>query len=209
MGKYRSGFNEPPWVYSPSEVMDWINASNPPHKIKKFHAEKNEKYLKNIEISLDLDVEKKEIGASNFLLKKIKEIAGYDDVKENFEIIPAAELMARALAKAKFSNMMKITMDGNTLYEHPEKKHDIKRSIELMVGMANKTKEGKNIELKATKPGREKCIAHVFIKRIHPRKEHSIDIKIDGKIKEELFNRFLNYVKEHMEVKSEDINTPT
>lgn len=35
MGRYKSDFAEPPWVYSPTEVMKWINATPPIHKVKK------------------------------------------------------------------------------------------------------------------------------------------------------------------------------
>jgi hypothetical protein len=41
-------FTEPPWVYSPSEVMKWINATHPVNKVKKSHAtrSKEKKSLK-------------------------------------------------------------------------------------------------------------------------------------------------------------------
>ena len=200
-------FVEPPWVYSPSEVMDWINASNPPHKIKKFHARKREKYLEDVEIHFDMDVEKKKVTPSNFLLGKIREITGYDEVEENFEIIPAAEMTARALSKAKFSNMMKIIMDGKVLYEHPEKGNDMRKSIEMLVREANKTKGGKSIEMTAMKAN-PKCTADVLINRVHPKKNHTIHVKMDGKIEEELFRRFLNYMRQHMAAEPEDMNTP-
>ena len=32
MGKY--DFAEPPWVYSPTEVMNWINATHPSTRVK-------------------------------------------------------------------------------------------------------------------------------------------------------------------------------
>ncbi|RLF45887.1 MAG: hypothetical protein DRN29_05925, partial [Thermoplasmata archaeon] len=127
MGRYKSDFAEPPWVYSPTEVMKWINATPPIHKVKKFHVEKEEKFLKNIELSLDINVEKSVV-PSNFFLKKIEDLTGYKKIEENFEIIPTAELMARALAKAKFKNMMRIVLDGKVIYEHPEKGNDIRKT---------------------------------------------------------------------------------
>ena len=61
-------FVNPPWVYSPSEVEKWINATHPDHKVKKSSVgrSKKENTLKNIEIVLDLDVKKKKIKPSNF-----------------------------------------------------------------------------------------------------------------------------------------------
>lgn len=206
MGKYRSGFSEPPWVYSPSAVMDWINASNPPHKIKKFHARKDKKYLEDVEISFDMNVERKKVAPSNFLIGKIREITGYEEIEENFEIIPAAEMMARALSKAKFSNMMTMIMDGEVLYDHPKKGNDIRESIEILVEKAHKTKGCRSIEMMAMKSNPE-CTADVLINRVHPKKEHSVYVKLDGRIEEELFHRFLNYLKQRMAVEPEDINT--
>ncbi len=196
MGRYKSDFAEPPWVYSPTEVMKWINATPPIHKVKKFHVEKEEKFLKNIELSLDINVEKSVV-PSNFFLKKIEDLTGYKKIEENFEIIPTAELMARALAKAKFKNMMKIVLDGKVIYEHPEKGNDIRKTIEMLADMAYHTKKGKTIELQAMD---NKSIAEIIVKKVHPKKKHAVDIKIKGRIKEELFHRFLNYLKEHLPV---------
>lgn len=196
MGRYKSDFAEPPWVYSPTEVMKWINATPPIHKVKKFHVEKEEKFLKNIELSLDINVEKSVV-PSNFFLKKIEYLTGYKKIEENFEIIPTAELMARALAKAKFKNMMRIVLDGKVIYEHPEKGNDIRKTIEMLADMAYHTKKGKTIELQAMD---NKSIAEIIVKKVHPKKKHAVDIKIKGRIKEELFHRFLNYLKEHLPV---------
>jgi len=197
MGRYKSDFAEPPWVYSPTEVMRWINATPPIHKVKKSHVEREEKFLKNIELSLDINVEKRVV-PSNFFLKKIEELTGHTKVEEHFEIIPTAELMARALAKAKFRNMMKIVLDGKIIYEHPEKGHDIRKTIEMLADMVYHTKKGKVIELQAMHDN--KSVANIVIKKVHPKKKHAVDIKIEGRIKEELFHRFLNYLKEHLPV---------
>ncbi|KAA0002191.1 MAG: hypothetical protein FE048_04300 [Thermoplasmata archaeon] len=200
MGRYKSNFEEPPWVYSPTEVMRWINATYPIHKVKKSHVEREKKFLKNIELSLDINVEKREITPSNFFLKKIEEMTGCAKIEEHFEIIPTAELMAKALAEAKFRNMMKISIDGKVIYGHPEKGHDIRKTIELLADMAHKTKEGKVIELKAMKDGKERSIADILVKKVHPKRKHAVDIKIKGRIEEELFHKFLNYLKRHLSI---------
>lgn len=139
----------------------------------------------------------KSVIPSNFFLKKIEDLTGYKKIEENFEIIPTAELIARALAKAKFKNMMKIVLDGKVIYEHPEKGNDIRKTIEMLADMAYHTKKGKTIELQAMD---NKSIAEIIVKKVHPKKKHAVDIKIKGRIKEELFHRFLNYLKEHLPV---------
>ncbi len=201
MGKY--DFVEPPWVYSPTEVMKWINATHPSTNVKKSHItrSKEKKILKTIELSLDINVEQTLIVSSNFFIKKIKQITGLTKIEEHFEVIPTAELIARGLAKAKFHNMIKIILDGRTIYDNPDNGHDLRKTIEILVELSKKTKEGNTIELQAKKDDNDACTADILIQRVHPKKNHSIDIVIKGGIKESLFHEFLNYIRDHLKVK--------
>jgi hypothetical protein len=200
MGRY--DFPEPPWVYSPTEVMNWINATHPSTRVKKSHVtrSKDKKILTTIELSLDIDVEKTLIVPSNFLLNKIKQLTGLTTVQEHIKVIPTAELIARGLAKAKFHNMIKITLDGNILYEDPDNGHDLRKTIQLLLELSNKNKEGNTIELRAKKGQSDACTADVIIRRRHPKKIHAIDITITGGIQESLYHEFLNYIKNHLQV---------
>jgi hypothetical protein len=200
MGQF--DFAEPPWVYSPTEVMKWINATHPVHKVRKSHVtrKKEEKKLENIELSLDIDVEKTNIPPSHFFNEIIEKITGSATIEDHFEIIPTAELIARGLAKAKFHNMMKILLDGNIIYQHPENGHDLRKTIEMLTEMSHKTKQGKTIELVAKKDDNDSCIADIRIQRIHPKKVHAVDIRIKGEIEEYLFHEFLNYLRDHLSV---------
>jgi hypothetical protein len=197
-------FVEPPWVYSPTEVMNWINATHPSTHVKKSHVirSKEKKILKTIEISLDIYVERTLIVPSNFLINKIKQITGLTSIQEHFEVIPTAELIARGLAKAKFHKMIKIILDGKTLYEDPNNGHDLRKTIQMLMELSHKTKDGKMIELRAKKENNDTCTADIIIRRIHPKKIHAVDIIIKGGIEESLFHEFLNYIKDHLKVKS-------
>lgn len=187
-------FVQPPWTYSPKEVEEWINATHGT-RCKKMRVEKEKKhYLKNVEISLDLDVEKSLIKPSSHLMKWIRHLTGSNKIEEHFEVIPTAELIARGLAKAKFHNMAKIVMDGEAIYEHPNKRCDIRKAIGLLAKIAHLNSRCEMIEFKTLNI----CIAHIKIKKVHPKKEHSIDIKIKGEIERELFHRFLNYLRENL-----------
>jgi hypothetical protein len=201
MGKY--DFVEPPWVYSPTEVMKWINATHPSTNVKKTHVTRNKekKILKTIELSLDINVEQTLIVSSNFFIKKIKQITGLTEIEEHFKVIPTAELIARGLAKAKFHNMIKIVLDGKTIYEDPKNGHDLRKTIEILIELSKKTKEGNMIKLQAKKDDNDACTADIIIRRIHPKKIHSIDIIIKGGIEESLFHEFLNYIRNHLKVK--------
>jgi hypothetical protein len=195
-------FVNPPWVYSPSEVEQWINATYPTHKVGKSHVErsKKEKFLKNIEIVLDLDVEKKILHPSNILLNTLRKIAGRERIEEHFELLPTAELFIRGLAQTKFHYMAKITVDGKSIYDHSEKKQDLRHTIELLTEFAHNKKNAESIRLIAYLDERQDCIADITIKRIHPKKEHSILIRIKGEIEETRFHRFLNYLRKHLSV---------
>jgi hypothetical protein len=200
---YQSDFVQPPWTQSPKEVEEWINATHPSNtRCRRMKSEKGkkEKFLKNVEISLDLDVEKSPITASNHLMEWIHRLTGSEEIEENFEVIPTAELVARGLAKAKFHNMAKIVMDGKTVYDHPKKRCDIRKAIGLLAEMAHRDEKCEKIELVTILGGmgNGKCTAHVKIKKVHPKKEHSIDIKMEGEIERALFHRFLNYLRNNL-----------
>jgi len=194
---------EPPWVYSPTEVMKWINATHPSTDVKKSRVtrSKDKKIFKTIELSLDINVERTLIVPSNFFIKKIKQITGLTKIEEHFEVIPTAELIVRGLAKAKFHNMIKIVLDGKTLYEGLENGHDLRKTIQILMELSNKTKDGNMIELRAKKDDDDTCTADILIRRIHPKKIHSIDIIIKGGIEESQYHEFLNYIRDHLKVK--------
>ena len=61
MTRYDSSFREPPWVIgSPKETFDWLVATHPEKK-KKENDNQKKKYLTNLHIKFDFDVDTKEI----------------------------------------------------------------------------------------------------------------------------------------------------
>lgn len=124
-------------------------------------------------------------------------------VEEDFELLPTAELILRGLAKAKFRNTAKIVVDKKILYEHPEKKSDLRKTIDGINEFSNEIKNGKNLEITAILTDVEKCTAIVKISKIHSKKEHSVEIQIKGKIRRETYHTFLNYLKEKIGLKEE------
>jgi hypothetical protein len=197
MSRYGSSFREPPWVIgSPKEVMDWMDASHPSKKKSDKKRLKND-FLKNLHIKFDFDVKRKEVDPPNFITKIITSKM----IEEDFEILTTAELILRGLAKAKFRNTAKIVVDGKTLYEHPEKKSDLRKTIEDINEFSSDIKKGKNLEITAILADVEKAIATIKINKIHKKKEHSIDIQIKGKIRKEIYHIFLNYLNEKIGLK--------
>jgi hypothetical protein len=195
-------FVNPPWVYSPSEVEKWINATYPDHKVKKSSVERSKKknVLRNIEIVLDLDVEKKKIKPSNILTEALQKITNRQLIEEQFELLPTAELFVRALASSKFHNMVKITIENHVVYSHPEKQNDLRETIQLLADAARIQKKATSIHFTVNLDERKTCIAEITIQKTHPQKKHSVTVRFIGEIEEERFHRFLNYLREHLSV---------
>jgi hypothetical protein len=199
MSRYDSNFREPPWVMgSPHEVMNWMDASHPSEKDKGDHKKKQD-FLNNLHIRFDFDVKTTEIKSTNFLHR----LFGIKMIMEDFKLLPTAELILRGLAKAKFRNTAKIMVDGKILYEHPEKKSDLRRTIEDISEFSDQINNGNNLEITAILSDVEKSTARIRIKKTHSKKEHSIDIFIKGKIRVDIYHTFLNYLKEKIGLKDE------
>lgn len=193
-------FKQPPWVMgSPKEVMDWIEASHPGKKEgKKTYRERGKEVLKNLHIKFDFNVEQKKIEPSNAFSKLFLKITMNELIEEDFDLVPTAELILRALAKAKFRNIARITVDKKTIYDHPEKTADLRKTIDGLSEFFNDIMDGKTIELTAILADVEKCTAKIKIKKVHTKKEHSVDIQMKGVIRKELYHTFLNYLDEKL-----------
>ncbi len=198
MTRYDSSFREPPWVIgSPKETFDWLEATHPSKKEKDGEDHK-EKYLTNLHIKFDFDVNIKEIKSDCIFCR----VAGlFKQVEEDFDLLSATELILRGLAKAKFRNTVKIVVDNNILYEHPEKKSDLRKTIDDIDEFSSEISKGKNVEITAALKEIEKCLATIKINKIHSTKEHSVDIFIKGKIREDIYHTFFNYLNEKIGLK--------
>jgi len=199
MSRYGSGFREPPWVIgSPKEVMDWMEASHPDKKRKDKHKYKKE-FLRNLHIKFDFDVKRKEVEPPSFLSKMISG----NMIEEDFELLSTTELILRGLAKAKFRNTAKIVVDGKIMYEHPEKKSDLRKTIEDIDEYSSEISKGKNVIITAILADVEKSTATIKINKIHRQRDYSVDIQIKGKIRKENYHTFLNYLNEKIGLKEE------
>jgi len=191
MSRYNSGFREPPWVMgSPKEVMDWMEASHPSKKDEKEDIKKD--YLKNLHIKFDFDVKSKEINSACMVCNKL----GLKKIEEDFELFPTTELILRGLAKAKFKNLSKIIIDKKIHYEHPEVKTDLRKTIDDINDYQSSILNAKNVEIVAILDDVYRCTASIKVNKIHNKKEHSVEINIQGEIRKEIYYTFLNYLKE-------------
>jgi hypothetical protein len=125
MGRYDSDFKEPPCAAgSPKEIMDWVEGNHPSKKGEKDRTSEKRQdgdFLKNLRIQFDFEASKREIEPKNIFSKLFLKVTRNGMIEEDFDLISKAELILRALAKAKFRNIAKLVVDGKTLYNHPEK----------------------------------------------------------------------------------------
>lgn len=192
-------FKQPPWVQSPSEVMDWINATHPSKRTKsKKHEASGERVLRNLHVRFDLNVEQKKIPPSTIISKFVTMITGNGFVEEGFELVPTVELVLRGLVKAKFKNIVKIVVDEKTVYHRSVDHFDLRNTIDDLSWVTPDVQRGTSVEVTAQLKEGMKSIALVKIMKIHKEKDHAVDIQIKGGIKEELYHTFLNYLHEKL-----------
>jgi len=185
------GYPEPPWSYSPKEVNEWINAVYGGHKCKRSKVERQEKWLRNVEIDIDLNVEREIRKPSNIILKALQKIAGYEKIEEHFELLPTTEILLRALQKAGFKKA-KIKINGKEI-----EARKIRAAMEKMVEVARGIKI-KDAIIHASNDGD----AIIKISTLHSKRRHSIEIKI-SKIRERDLQRLLIYIRKRLEGKEE------
>lgn len=195
-------FTQPPWVQSPSEVMDWINATHPSKGTKgKKHVSSGEKILWNLHVRFDLNVERKKIPPPNIFSKFITTITGNGLVEEGFDLVPTAELVLRGLAKAKFKNLIKTVIDKKIVF-HSKDDSDLRKTIDDFSWIPPDVEIRKSIEVTATSKEATRSIVIVKIMKIHKEKDHAVDIQIKGGIKTELYHTFQNYLVEKLGLKT-------
>ena len=70
MGRYNSDFIEPPWVYSPQAVEQWLEATSPGTKVRTSSGDKADTdHVRNVELLIDIDVEQTSIPSSSAFLE--------------------------------------------------------------------------------------------------------------------------------------------
>ena len=187
--KMKYGYPEPPWTYSPKEVNEWINAVYGGHECRKCHVEREKEFLKNIEIQIDLNVEREIKKPSSMVEEIVEKFTGIKKVRENFEILPTAEIILRSLKKAGFRKAS---------LEVGKEKIPMERIRKVLEEIAEFLKENdaNSININAENEGK----AEGKISRIHGMKRHSIEIKID-KIKEKNLQEMLIYIRKRLEGK--------
>jgi len=192
-------FKEPPWVYSPSETMDWIEATNPSKKNgKKDHRGAEHKKVRNMHIQFDLNVAQSPLKSTKTFERFLSKMTGNILIEEQFDVSWTAELILRALAKAKFKMTGKIVVDGRNIYQHDESTCDLRKTIDIIQEAC--PPDVKTILITTYLNDIKTCTAIITIKKIHRKKDHSIDIMLKGELDGELYHEFVNYLSDKLGV---------
>ena len=164
--------------------------------------EKRPELMEDMTISIDLDV--KDIPHHEGFLKMLAAIVGLAKVEKDFEVLSTAEKIIRALAKAKFKNVVTIDLDGETLYHNPDDYYDTEDAIKQMITeIGNREGGGNRITMALLSRDHKGCQAEVTVSRYHMEWAHDILITIGGTLKEKYFREIMNYLEDHLDI--EDI----
>ena len=190
VGNMMGIFPEPLVVYSPY-----------PKKHKGERKVLTSDMLEDMTISIDLDV--KDVPHGDDFLRMFAAIVGLDRVEKDFEVLSTAEKVIRALAKAKFKNVVTMELDGEEIYHCPEDFYDSSDAIEqLLEELKDPERSGNNITISLLSQDHKDCIVGVKISRLHMTWTHDILITFHGVLAEKYFRRVINYLEDHLEIEN-------
>lgn len=200
MNRYGSDFPEPPWTYAPKEVDTWLTSVAQGAKVTKLDAFKNEtdRTLENVEIVLDVDSVKTKIKPSTFFMTWLRDLTGRVKFEQHFEVAAAAELVVRALAKARYHSITKIAVDGKVEYNKPDHPKDVRGTIELLAEASHRATRCEAVQIEAIDDEVGDTTAMVTVKRILKKGEHAIGVKFNGSVVEEDFRTFLSFLSQNL-----------
>jgi hypothetical protein len=205
MSGYSPDFKQPPWVYGPKETMEWIEATHPGSKQKQRQKHVQKLTLKDVHIRLDLDVKQQYIKPGTFFSRFLSKMLKKKMVENEFDLFFLAEVFLRSLTRAKFRNTIRIKLDKNILYYHPEESSGLRKTINLLSRYQPAINKGKTVEISAQLSDIKKCTVRILINKVHSEKDHAINISFQGEIKRELYYAFVNYFVEKLGITDESL----
>lgn len=200
MSRYGSEFPEPPWTYAPKEVEEWLNGVAKATRISKMEAFKNEAAhtLENVEIVLDVDAAKTSVKPSNAFLQWLRELTGRPQFEAHFEVPAVVELVARALANARFHSITKVVVDGKTEFEHVDRPKDVRGLIELLTEASHRAARCEAVLFHAVDDELGDTMAVASVRKILKKGEHAIGVRYEGVVLEEDFRKFLAFLSQNL-----------
>lgn len=166
------------------------------------HHRRKEKSGDVINPAIYIDLDATDLAEDRNLVDMVLSVFGLEPKEADFDVFVVMDKVLRALAKAKFKNLATLELNGQTVYEHPEKEMDLKEVLEHIkdyILADEKIEEAKALVIE----GREgETKVHITVDNVHTEMTHDIKIKIRGSIEEEYLNRIINYLEDNLEVQT-------
>lgn len=186
------GIEEPPWVWGPSEGAKWAGASNASgkkRKVKRFRASARKETLPNPRIQIALSSGKKII--SKGLGKKCL---------EEFDMGKVAEVIVRALHKAKITTLSRLRADavaGHTLLRDTDNLTEVLDAFEK-----HREEVSQSMFLSLHINGRvtRDIQGKVVVRKVHGKNDYPIELIFKGEIARVRISQVINYIKRHLDV---------
>lgn len=200
MSRYGSDFPEPPWTYAPKEVEAWLTSVAQGAKLEKLDAFKNEanRTLENVEIVLDVDAARTKIKPSSAFMSWLRDLTGRVQFEQHFEVAAVAELVVRALAKARYHNVQRITVDGKVEYDRPDHPKDVRGTIELLAEASHRATRCEAVQIEASDDEVGDTTAIATVKKVLKKGEHAIGVRFEGTVVEEDFRSLLAFLSQNL-----------
>jgi predicted nucleic-acid-binding Zn-ribbon protein len=149
------------------------------------HLVKAKELVHGLTVLIDLEGEKRVIHPSGFLKGWLSEFSRVE-VEEHFKIVDTAERLIKALKKIGYRDVIEVEMDGYMIYNHPERKRDVREVVHMMSEKADQSKSANDIKIKILHSGHPRSVADIQVYRVHPTSDHSIEIRIEKAEREDL-----------------------
>jgi hypothetical protein len=142
-------FQEPPWVWGPTEGYQWAKVAYKGEKKLRRSPPVKKNILISPHLEIDLKTQKNILMPDSELKQILIKKFGLAKIQEHFDIVVTAEKFLAALKRVKFKNVHEIKVDRDLIYSHPEKKKDVKETIELLVDHGDNWLDSNSIQITA------------------------------------------------------------
>jgi hypothetical protein len=153
--------------------------------------------VKDPRIKIDLDVKdmEKEMGPFREMLHLI----GLGPKEGDFEVVSTMDKVLRALSKAKFKNMAELRLNGELVYDHPEKEWDLREVLGRIKEMSG-DRSLEEAEARVIEKELGDVEANVKVDRVHTELTHDIIIEFKGELDGEMLRRVINYLEDNLDI---------
>jgi hypothetical protein len=149
---------------------------------------------------LSIDLDASDLEEDKNFVEMVLSVFGLEPKEADFDVFSVMEKILRALAKAKFSNLARLELNDNVVYEHPEKELDLRDVLENIKDYVLDERKIEEARARVIDGEEGETEASITVDKIHTNLTHDIRIEIKGEIEEEYVNRIINYLEENLQI---------